>query len=620
MKGDGEQRATRGRADVWEGASLGAQVELLSSRGIRATLGASGPQVDLAAAGLCVLVATGRAGVLSLEKLVGQHGALPGAPRWLDGDRRLALFRASGTIPDAVNMHGAVAGVSVLVSGVLALPPSAPVGSTELRWSPKDHPAVTVLNDIPPWIVRMASDPIEAHRAWDTITGHKSGKVEVLSEWEKELTRSRGRVLGTHGNLCKILRGAPPFAGRFRLNQLNQHVEFEGRALPEGEIGALRERIEDQATWGGFSPSEPGLMAAVRTVAWERRYHPVQEYLAGLKWDGVSRIDSVAGAILSAKSSALVDKQVRRWFVSAVRRALIPGCQVDTALVLVGDQGRRKSSFFRSLADPWFADTEVQIGDKDGMQQIQSAWITEWGEIDHITGARHAGQVKQFLSRRTDLFRPPYGRTAENFPRSCVIVGSTNRTEFLTDPTGSRRFWVVEVTDRIDLDQLARWRDQLWAEAVVLARDTAERHWFEPVEDVEREVAAKRFRVRDPWEEIVDGWVTDRWPGLQASTGRKWLTTWEVLSSALGHSAREASRAAENRVGEVMGELGYVTKRVRLKRPEVGLFRDKKGEVCRFVRAWLTAEQIQGLTVEGEELVETEAAEQLPDDFPMESV
>ena len=526
------------------------------------------------------------------------------------------LFRRPPVLIDAVNLHGAVAGVSVIGSGSVDLPPAALPGGIELKWSPKDHPAHVALTDLPAWLAKASLDPVEAHRAWDSVTAKSTGQVRVIAEWEKELTRSRGRVLGTHGNLCKILRGAPPFAGRFRLNLLNQHVEFEGRALPEGEIGALRERIEDQATWGGFSPSEPGLMAAVRTVAWESRYHPVQEYLGALKWDGVSRIDSVAGAILSAKPSSLVDKQVRRWFISAVRRALTPGCQVDTALVLVGEQGRRKSSFFRALADPWFADTEVQIGDKDGMQQIQSAWITEWGEIDHITGARHAGQVKQFLSRRTDLFRPPYGRTAENFPRSCVIVGSTNRTEFLTDPTGSRRFWVVEVDGRIDLDQLARWRDQLWAEAVVLARDSSELHWFEPAEDVEREVAAKRFRVRDPWEEIVEGWVMDRWPGVQASSGRKWLTTWEILFSALGHSPREASRAAENRVGEVMGELGYTTRRIRLKKPEVGLFRDKKGEVCRFVRAWLTDEQIKGFAVEGEELVETEQGEQLPDDFP----
>lgn len=616
---DGDRRTPRARADVWEGASVGAQVELLAARGIRATLGASGPQVDLAAAGLCVLVATAPEGVKSLDKLTGQHGALTSSPRWIDGARRLYLYRRPPVLIDAINLHGAVAGVSVIGSGVVDLPPSTS-GGVELRWSPKDHPAHAGLTDLPPWLAKAALDPIEAHRAWDSVTGHKSGKLEVLSEWENELTRSRGRVLGTHGNLCKILRGAPPFAGRFRLNLLNQHVEFENRALPEGEIGALRERIEDQATWGGFSPSEPGLMAAVRTVAWERRYHPVQEYLAGLRWDGVSRVDSVAGAILSAKPSSLVDKQVRRWFVSAVRRALTPGCQVDTALVLVGEQGRRKSSFFRALADPWFADTEVQIGDKDGMQQIQSAWITEWGEIDHITGARHAGQVKQFLSRRTDLFRPPYGRTAENFPRSCVIVGSTNRTEFLTDPTGSRRFWVVEVDGRIDLDQLARWRDQLWAEAVVLAQDSSERHWFEPAEDVEREIAAKRFRVRDPWEEIVEGWVVDRWPGVQASTGRKWLTTWEILFSALGHSAREASRAAENRVGEVMGELGYTTRRIRLKKPEVGLFRDKKGEVCRFVRAWLTDEQIKGFSVDGEELVEADPSERLPDDFPMEPV
>ena len=65
----------------------------------------------------------------------------------------------------------------------------------------------------------------------------------------------------------------------------------------------------------------------------------------------------------------------------------------------------------------------------------------EWAELDHITNKRHAGQVKAFLSQSTDMFRVP-GAKQRGISRRGIIVGSTNRDEFLVDDTGNRRFWV----------------------------------------------------------------------------------------------------------------------------------------------------------------------------------
>lgn len=451
--------------------------------------------------------------------------------------------------------------------GERLVPPSHQSQVT-LGWTRRAHPALVPLAELPAWLAEIARDPTAATRAWST-TRPAPGAVRALADWERGLTRNRGRTVNSFGNICKIMRSAPQYAGRFRLNRMTQSVEFEGEVLPETHVSVFREAIED-AQYGGFAPGKEHVFDAVRSLAEQQAYHPVQQYLEHLpQWDGVERLDRVAEVLLHAEPDELTAVLVARWFVSAVARALKPGCQVDTALVLVGPQGYSKSSFFRAVAgDAWFADTEVRIGDKDGLQQIHAAWITEWGEIDRITSARHAGEVKAFISRRADTFRPPYGRITETFKRSCVIVGSTNETEFLTDPTGSRRFWVVRVGAPIDLAEVTAARDQLWAEAVHRYR-AGESWWLNAAQDSARELAAEQYRVVDAWEGTVSRWLAEGWPTLRLERGYPGLTTDTVLRAALKLEARDQDHRAVCRVGKVMAALGYRSERIRLTREQL---------------------------------------------------
>lgn len=584
----------RVRRDPWKDLAPAAIAEVLAGRGWPVTTTPRGIDVSLGRDVVAVVV-SGKAGEESLAKLTGLHGELPAAPRWRADGRSVRLYRApreGAPVPTAENLHGAVAGVSVVASGAQAIPPSIEA-SVMLRWAPDGgHPADVDLAPLPGWLADLARDPVAAARAWRTARP-TAEEARELAAWETGLTRSRGRVVKTFGNVMKIFRGAPPFAGRFRLNRMTQGIEFEGKGLPEGRIGAFREQIED-APWGGFSPSEAEVMQAIRALAENRAYHPVQDYLAGLRWDGVPRLDAVAGEILRAQGDdaerALAQRMVRLWFVSAVARALKPGEQVDTALVLVGPQGLRKSSFFRAMAGAWFADTEIRIGDKDGLQQIHAAWITEWGEIDRITSARHAGEVKAFVARRTDTFRPPYGRVTENFHRSCVIVGSTNSDQFLTDPTGSRRFWCVRVGGRIDLELAQQWRDQLWAEAVVAYR-AGEHWWLEDDEDRAREESAERHRLRDPWEAVVEKYIATKWRAdIAGDASRRFLTTSLILERAIDLPAKDRTRAHEMRVGEVMRALGYRGEQHAVTRAEAELLRRPDGTSPKKLNHWVRAD------------------------------
>ena len=408
--------------------------------------------------------------------------------------------------------------------------------------------------------------------------------------WEGLLVRQGRNPKPTFGNLCKILRHAPEFKGKLRRNLMTQGVEFEVSPMPEERAGQIRERMED-APWGGFSPEKGTLFDALYTVAAERSYHPVREYLDGLTWDGEERIRHLATRVLripESQGDPLAATMLRKWLIATVRRAYYPGVKFDDALVLIGDQGLRKSTFFAILGGEWFGDTEIKIGDKDGLQQIHANWITEWGEIDRITSAAHAGAVKAFVSRRADDFRPPYARNVERFKRSCVIVGSTNNTQFLTDPTGARRFWCITVVDTINLELLAEWRDQLWAEAVYLSKSD-ETHYLEGDDARAHAETVKRHRVRDAWEDIVERWIAEKWPGVRAGTQRQHLQSVDVILGALELKPKDCTKGTEMRVGEVMRALGYTSKRVRLKQHEQSLYRDATGAAKLTVHAWVNA-------------------------------
>jgi len=603
------------KPDPWKDLGTKAIAEVLARKGWPVRETPRGIDVDLGGVtgGVVAIVVNGKAGEENLARLTGLHGELPLAPRWANGSgARVALYRAPAgggmPVPSAENLHGAVAGVSVLARGAVPIPPSIE-GAHVLRWRPGAHAAEVELPELPAWLADLARDPVAAKRAWSTARPTPEERRE-LSAWETKLSRSRGRVVKTFGNVLKIFRWAPPFAGDFKLNRMTQGIEFEGRNLPEARVGFFRELVED-APWGGFDPSELSVMQAVRTLAHDRAYHPVQEYLAGLRWDGTARLGSLATEVLHAQGDdaerALAARMVRLWMVSAVARALKPGEQVDTSLVLVGAQGLRKSSFFRALAsDTWFADTEIRIGDKDGLQQIHAAWITEWGEIDRITSARHAGEVKAFIARRTDTFRPPYGRITESFPRSCVIVGSTNSEQFLTDPTGSRRFWCVRVGGRIDLELAQQWRDQLWAEAVAAYR-AGEPWWLTDDEDRQREEGAERHRLRDPWEAVIERYVASKWRAdIAQDASRKHLTTALLLERAIEVPAKDRTRAHEMRVGEVMRALGYRGEQHAVTKAEAALMVRPDGTSPKKLNRWVHDEQPEP------------TAETTDEDFPTE--
>lgn len=334
-----------------------------------------------------------------------------------------------------------------------------------------------------------------------------------------------------------ILRREPPW---FRGG------EWTDRPIRDTDLAEAAMWLED--LW--MSPNPSKLSPIIAAIAERNSFDPLTEYLEGLVWDGKSRVDGWLTYYLGADQSEFTRAVGKKFLISAVARALSPGCKVDTMIVLEGDQGLLKSSALRALfSTEFFTDEISDVNLKDASQEMQGVWCVEISEMSRFTSAE-AGAVKKFLSRQIDRYRPPYGKSVIDAPRRAVIAGTINPdgNPYLRDPTGARRFWPVVVT-AIDLDGIAADRNQLWAEAVHLYR-SGERWWFGRDEEALARGEQASRTVADPWCDVISGMVL----------GRSSISMREILE-ALEIKSRDLDQRHTTRVGRAMAAIGWEMKR-----------------------------------------------------------
>lgn len=209
---------------------------------------------------------------------------------------------------------------------------------------------------------------------------------------------------------------------------------------------------------------------AFTKITHDKMYHPVKEYFESLsEWDKVPRLDTMFIDYLGADDNVYVREATRKTIVAVVARIYEPGKKFDEVLVLSGDQGIGKSTIFSRLAKDWFSDSLSMndMKDKTAAEKLQGFIILEMAELAGMKKIE-IETLKGFITRQDDKFRPAYGRVVESHKRQCVIVGTTNKEEFLRDVTGNRRFWCItcKPTEKKPWQLSDDDVDQIWAEAI----------------------------------------------------------------------------------------------------------------------------------------------------------
>ena len=336
-------------------------------------------------------------------------------------------------------------------------------------------------------------------------------------------------------------------------NLLSNRIENDGEQIHGDYLSGL---YLDLAEIHGLEVAKDRAIDAALRVARRNAYHPVQNYLNGLRQqlspEEWASLDVLCFGGEDPTGWAVVHLQ--RQLIGLVARALSPGCELHTCLVLQSDrQGIGKSTFWKILGGEWFSDCLGDLRDvREDRLQLHSAWIHEWGEVDSVLGRRESETLKRFITSSRDDVRKPYGRGTEQLLRSCGLVGTTNRRDFVKDPTGNRRFPIIQIGS-VCLQWVRKNRDLIWGSAVAAYR-TGQPWHYTADEGALVSTHARDFAAADPLRDRLESWVEDR-PELDRVPIARIL--WDLRTDSPEYWERRRDREFMRQVSLALTSLGW---------------------------------------------------------------
>ncbi len=323
-----------------------------------------------------------------------------------------------------------------------------------------------------PEIMKMFDDGFDY--SVPNAEAEKKKAIEWLSRLE--LHPKTRKILSTIDNIYLIVTHDP------RLKDTYFYDEFKNRAMVEKDLpwAIFKDRTTNQWTdnddaglrWileKEYKIDQPSKVRdGIDLALQEKKRHPVREYLQGLVWDGIPRVENLLIDFLGAEDTAYTRATTKKSLIGAVERIMNPGCKFDYVLVLVGPQGCGKSTLLSKLGMQWFSDSLYTMTGKDAYELLDGNWIIELAEMA-ATKKAEIVQFKHFITKEEDTYRAAYARRTQTHPRQCAFFGTTNEYDFIKDLTGSRRVWPIMVTAERGYNRPKLTQDivdMLWAESV----------------------------------------------------------------------------------------------------------------------------------------------------------
>ena len=338
-----------------------------------------------------------------------------------------------------------------------------------------------------------------------------------------------------------------------KLNLLSGHPEFKGNQMDNYFVENFYIPLSE---WG-YEIRKTAATDAIMYAASKNSYHPVVEDLERIENDESIQpieLNKVATNYLKTNDD-LYDAMLSVWLIAAVARAFDNGCKFDNCLVLQGREGIRKSPFFKALAGnkEWFCDTWQRQEQKLYMA-IGQCWIYEFAELDHMTSKEHQGKLKGIFTSDSDTYSKPYARAMGKYPRPSVFAASSNRFDFLRDPSADhRRYWIIPLTldptkeEYIDVDKVEADRDAILKAAIIEYRKGGKLYLPQELQ-TESNNRNSDFLAEHPFMDSLAEWVI----------GEYVFTTADAL---IGAGLREKGKISDydlKQASECLQALGYV--------------------------------------------------------------
>jgi predicted P-loop ATPase len=375
-------------------------------------------------------------------------------------------------------------------------------------------------------------------------------EANTAPAWPAMVRDSKGRIEATIDNLNKALRHEGMATMRLAYDAFRDEIMFSTdqgsnwQAFKDTDYVTLRVVMERC----GFKPIGRELIRdVVAKVAEDNGFDSAQVWLNEKvpAWDGVPRIDRFLTTHFGAGDSDYVRAIGRYTWTAMAGRILDPGCQADMVPVLIGDQGARKSTGVKEMAPAVDFFCEISLSDKedDLSRKMRGTLVAEIGELRGLH-SKEIEHIKQFVTRRHEIWTPKFKEFTTRFPRRLVFIGTTNQAEFLADETGNRR-WLPTPVGQVDVEAITRDRIQLWAEArdAFLMDGVA---WS----DAERLARNQHHKhmISDIWEEPIREWIE--------SQSASFYRLNDVMQFALNLNINQVARREELRVGRILRLMG----------------------------------------------------------------
>lgn len=304
--------------------------------------------------------------------------------------------------------------------------------------------------------------------------------LDYKIEYDKDGNEKGSKLQQTVRNFEIIMDNDSRFAGKIKFDEFSRQEYLSGEIPWESEVCDRAWGSHDDAALYSIVQTDYGVknrndyFDALKNVSMRNRFHPVRNVLDSLEYDGNEHIRSLLPDYMGAEDTEYIYQVMRLWMLGAVARVYEPGCKFDYTMIFTGPQGLGKSTFLKMMAlnDAWFNDSLDSLDSDKAAQSLMGSWIVELAELKSL--ARTAGgveSVKRFLTAAQDKYRIPYERRADIFLRQCVFAGTTNKSDFLQDETGNRRFLIIQTgvnktKKSLFVPQAIKDMKAAWAQAV----------------------------------------------------------------------------------------------------------------------------------------------------------
>jgi predicted P-loop ATPase len=176
-------------------------------------------------------------------------------------------------------------------------------------------------------------------------------------------------------------------------------------------------------------------------------------------------------------------------------------------LVLSGAQNMGKSTLAAWLCalPEMFIESSINPDSNDHLRYLVTRWIWEVSELGATTRRSDREALKAFLTRQEATFRKPYDHHPTIKPALASFIGTVNpmNSGFLDDPTGSRRFLVVDLASIDHSYAKTVNRDQLWAQVMAAYQADPQAWRLTPEEQAKRDTINAENEVERPYEGII---------------------------------------------------------------------------------------------------------------------